>query len=355
MPIYRFDSQLIERLEETTFSNEGLRERNDLQRLLRQHIEVVSPNTLIISEEFGNWEASRRRIDLLGVDEDANLVVIELKRTEDGGHMDLQAIRYASMVSTLTFDQAVNVYQQHLERLGKDEQNARGLLLDFLGWEEADDDHFAQDVRIVLASAEFSKELTSSVLWLLDHDIDIRCVRLKPYRLGEQILVDVQQIIPLPEVEEFQVQVREKVQKERKARTSNADFTRFDVQLDGEISRSMWKRNAIMFVCKRICEKGIRPEEISNLFPWRANRVWLSVDGTVDAEEFKSLAAEQATNAGNQFDHRRWSCDVDQLLHFNGKTYAFSSQWGGEGWHRAMKLLKETYPQFNIGFSPAPE
>lgn len=32
---------------------------------------------------------SRLRIDLLGIDKAGNLVVIELKRTEDGGHIDL--------------------------------------------------------------------------------------------------------------------------------------------------------------------------------------------------------------------------------------------------------------------------
>ena len=46
----------------------------------------IAPETLVISEEFGEWEDSRRRIDLLGLDKDARLVVIELKRTEDGGH-----------------------------------------------------------------------------------------------------------------------------------------------------------------------------------------------------------------------------------------------------------------------------
>lgn len=352
MPIYRFGQTAIERVEETTFGSVGVRERADLQRLLREHIEVISPNTLIISEEFGEWEESRRRIDLPGIDEDANLVVIELKRTEDGGHMDLQAIRYASMVSTLTFDQSVDIYRRHLARLGKQEQDARRLLLDFLGWDEQDDDEFAQDVRIVLASAEFSKELTSSVLWLLDHDINIRCIRLKPYRLGDQILVDVQQIIPLPEIAEYQIRVREKVQKERQSRTSNADFTRFDVQFDGERSTSMWKRNAIHFLCKRACEKGTTPDELIALFDWRPNRVWYAVDGTVDAAGFEKLAAMKASSGGPPFDHRRWLCDDDQLLHTNGCTYAFSSQWGGAKWHRAMKLLQEKYPQFNISYSP---
>lgn len=77
--------------------------------LLKQHVEVIAPDTLIIAEEFCEWDESKRRIDLLGPDRDANLVVIELKRTEDGGHMELQAILYAATVSAMTFSKAVEV------------------------------------------------------------------------------------------------------------------------------------------------------------------------------------------------------------------------------------------------------
>ena len=87
-----------------------------MQRLLRNNIGVIAPETLIISEEFGDWDECRLRIDLLAIDKAANLVVIELKRTEDGGHMDLQAIRYASMVSTMTFDQATKIYLDNISK-----------------------------------------------------------------------------------------------------------------------------------------------------------------------------------------------------------------------------------------------
>lgn len=82
-------------------------ECRDLQRLLRENIPVIAPDTLVLAEEYGEWDVSRCRIDLLGIERDANLVAIELKRPEDGGHMELQAIRYAAMVSTMTFDEAV--------------------------------------------------------------------------------------------------------------------------------------------------------------------------------------------------------------------------------------------------------
>ena len=203
MPIYEFAIEKISPLLKTTFGQMQLQERRDLQRLLRANISVVAPDTLVIAEEFGDWDESRRHIDLLGVNRDASLVVIELKRTENGGHMELQAIRYAAMISTMTFDQAANVFGRYLAQIGKAETDARAELLEFLGWDEPDEDAFAQDVRIVLASAEFARELTTSVLWLIERGIDIRCVRLQPYEHDGRVFVDVQQIIPLPEMAEY--------------------------------------------------------------------------------------------------------------------------------------------------------
>src|SRR5687768_2995593 len=107
MPIYEVTSNQLKKIEETSFREARIRERADLQRLLRNQIEVIAPDTLIIAEEFSEWEDSNRRIDLLALDRDANLVVIEIKRTEDGGHMELQALRYSAMVSNMTFEKAV--------------------------------------------------------------------------------------------------------------------------------------------------------------------------------------------------------------------------------------------------------
>ncbi len=217
MAIFEIASDNIRTIEEITFGAAGIRERADLQRLLRKQIEIISPDTLIVAEEFSEFEDAKRRIDLLGVDTDANLVVIELKRTEDGGYMELQAIRYAAMVSTMTFDKVVDVYAEFLRKIGSDPDEARTNLLEFLGWEEPQEDQFGQDVRIVLASAEFSKELTTAVLWLNNH-LDIRCVRIKPYADNGRVLIDVQQVIPLPEASEFIIGIKNKDQKSRRDR-----------------------------------------------------------------------------------------------------------------------------------------
>jgi hypothetical protein len=340
MPVYEFTAEEIIPLNTATFTHLGLHERRDLQRLLRDNISVIAPDTLVIAEEFGEWDESRRRIDLLGIDRDANLVVIELKRTEDGGHMDLQAIRYAAMVSTMTFDQAVDVFGRYLVQTGKEDIDARTGLLDFLGWDQPDDDAFAQDVRIVLASAEFSRELTTSILWLVERAIDIRCVRLRPYDLGGRILVDAQQIIPLPEAAEYQVQLREKARKEREARSGGAEHTRYDLMLGDRTFPGEPKRRVIYRTFRHLVESGIEPEKVARHCGPRANRSLISVDGAVGRIDFIRLAGSVRANQGRSFDPKRFFCDDDELVQFNGRTSAKRCQSAQKRWMRLQASLR---------------
>lgn len=350
MAIYEMKAEQIERVPGTTFGSEGVKERADLQRLLRGQVEVVAPGTLILAEEFGQWEESKRRIDLLALDRTANLVVIELKRTEVDGHMELQAIRYAAMVSTMTFEHAVRARAEFQARHNI-EGGAEDAILEFLGWDEPDEDQFAQEVRIVLVSADFSKELTTAVMWLNTRDLDIRCVRLKPYSLEGRLLLDVQQVIPLPEAADYQVQVKQKTQKEKIAKKGGPDFTRYDVAFGGQVLHGQWKRRAILFVVRSLLEGGVSPERIAELIPWHAQRMWLSVEGEVDGTTFVERASKEAQASGGLFDARRWFCDDDDLLTFNGRTLAFTSQWG-KRWPEAMKILAEAFPEHRITFEP---
>lgn len=215
MNLYRITPERFEPVPATTFAAERLLERRDLQRLLRDNIGVLDKDLLVVAEEFGNWKDSSRRIDLLCLHRDASLVVVEIKRTEDGGHMELQAVRYAAMVSSLTLDRVVEAYAQ--SKGGEDTDAARREIADFLQSDEGDTAELTGVVRIVLVSADFSVEVTTTVLWLNRQGLDLRCVRLRPYRSEKEVLVDVTQIIPLPEAAEYEVKLREQEREKRKA------------------------------------------------------------------------------------------------------------------------------------------
>lgn len=209
MALYNISNKTLTRLDRTTFTIEGLQERYDLQEAIKNNIAILAPDCLVIAEEFSDWEVSRRRIDILAIDKQANLVVIELKRDEFGAHMELQALRYAAMISTMSFSKACEYYQGYLSKNGF-EIDAREAILDFVELQDTELVEFGKDVRIILASAGFSKELTTTAIWLRDKGVDISCVKITPYNFKGEVLINSEQIIPVPELNEYQVRFREK-------------------------------------------------------------------------------------------------------------------------------------------------
>lgn len=224
MSLFLFENKNVQKVTETTFAQEKISERGDIQAMLKHNINLISDDLLVISEEFSSWSESSRRIDLLAIDKEANVVVIELKRTEDGGHMELQSIRYAAMVSSMTFNQAIDIYESYLDAENID-INAREKLLEFLEWEEENETDFGNAVKIILVSANFSKEITTSVLWLNTQGLDIKCIRLRPFNLDGKILLNIEQILPLPEANDYQIEIRKKEQAKRTSTKRNKSMS----------------------------------------------------------------------------------------------------------------------------------
>ena len=321
----------------TTFAERGLKE-GDLQKLLKKQIDVISPETLIVAEEFNDWDDSSRRIDLLGIDKAANLVVIELKRTEDGGHMDLQAIRYAAMISTLTFDRLVEIYKKDLSASGA-EEDARDGLLGHLQWEDPDESEFGREVKIVLAAAEFSKELTTAVMWLNERGLDIRCVRMRPYTTNNgKVLLDVQTVVPIPEAVDYQVRVREKKQRERESRPR--DYTRYDLSVGDVKYSALPKRRMMYHIVRAVLKNGGTPYQVAEVIPKRKIKIY---DRKVDAEQLMKELGQRSS---------RWFCRADEIFHVDGMTCILSNQWGKDTTDFAGKL-RDKFPNLNCSFQPA--
>jgi hypothetical protein len=155
-------------------------------------------------------------------------MIVELKR-EHSGHMELQALRYAAMVSTMRFEQAVEAHRKYLKSIGSDADPEQAIR-EFL---EAEDGPVAlsETVRIVLAASDFSTEMTTAVLWLNKQGLDIRCVQMRPHPVEGRVFLDIQQVIPLPAAEQYQVALREKTMEQAAARSQTRDMTRYDLTI----------------------------------------------------------------------------------------------------------------------------
>ena len=64
--------------------------------------------------------------------------------------------------------------------------------------------------RIILCSEGFSQEVTATVLWLRDSQIDISCVAITPYVVDEKVVIVPKVIIPLPEARQYLIDIKRK-------------------------------------------------------------------------------------------------------------------------------------------------
>ena len=348
MSIYRITDKSLRPVRESTFQSEGLFERRDLQSLIRDTIEIVDPNLMVLAEEFGGWEDSRRRIDLLCIDKEARIVVLELKRTEDGGHMDLQAIRYAAMVSSMTFAAAVEAHKHFLEKQESDADGAEESILKFLNWSEPQEEAFGNDVRLILASAEFAKEVMTTVIWLNKHDIDITCIRIKPYRLENEILLHVEQIFPLPEAADYQVRIRDKERRERQARESNRDLTRYNLFNGDKRHSGLPKLRLAHAVIAEAVKRGAAPREVL-----KKKNVWIAVDGELDCEAFLGVADLERDAQSPDMDLKHFLTGEGELIYHGGKTYALRGNIWGPNTLPELNQIIDEFSLSDVSFQAA--
>ncbi len=208
--MYKVDTKAkrLVKLTPKKFSDLGVKERFDIEEWIEKSPGILGEELLIIARELPL--PSGIRLDLLAIDKKANLIIIELKRDGSGSDVGWQAIKYASYCSNFLSDDIFSYYAQYLQ---SDINDAQLKIEEFI---EAELDSLNQSQRIILVAKDFHSDVVSAILWLRDYEIEIKCVRLRPYvdEDGDLFLTpDV--IIPLPEAKNY-IEKKEVKQKEAK-------------------------------------------------------------------------------------------------------------------------------------------
>ena len=174
----------------------------------------MGEDLLVLTVEFDRFVNSSDRLDLLALDRDGNLVVVELKRDSTAGCADLQAIRYAAMVSSMTLDKLIPYYTAYRLKhydVQLSENDARTQITEFIESDEFTE--ISSKPRIIICSEGFSPEITTTVLWLRDSQIDISCVKITPYKVGDKIIIVPKIVIPLEEAKQYLIDIKVKEEK----------------------------------------------------------------------------------------------------------------------------------------------
>ncbi|PAB60991.1 DUF4268 domain-containing protein [Anaeromicrobium sediminis] len=212
MYLIKKDINRIERINEIAFSEFGFREREHLQEWIANEPSCLGEDLLIIQKEFDGFSDTRERLDLLALDKEGNLVVIENKLDDTGKDVTWQSLKYASYCSRLTNNDIKKIYQQYLDKQGID-VDAEEKIAEFYN-----DDYEnlilnkGISQRIILIARKFRKEVTSTVLWLMNYNLNLQCFKVTPYELNGQLLLNIEQILPMKDAEDYIIKMAEKTQ-----------------------------------------------------------------------------------------------------------------------------------------------
>jgi len=201
------------KLKKRTFSELKFRERDHLQEWIANNPNTLGEDLLIIQKEFSGFSETNERLDLLALDKFGNLVIIENKLDDSGKDVTWQVIKYASYCASLTKQDIINIFQAFLGTSG----NAQDKISEFFENRDISEIVLNQGLnsqRLILVAANFRKEVTSTVLWLMNFKIRLQCFKVTPYEFGEQLFLNVEQILPTKDTEDFTISIATKAQEE---------------------------------------------------------------------------------------------------------------------------------------------
>ena len=214
------DNNSLVIVEKCSFKSLGMDERNNLQEWIAKEPSSLGEALLIILKEFDGFSDTRERLDLLALDKLGNLVNIENKLDDSGSDVTWQAIKYASYCSSLTKQDIIEIYQKYLGSSISAEES----LADFFEVKDLSDIEInvGNSQRIFFVAANFRKEVTSSVMWLSNFNLRIKCFKVTPFKYHDKVLLDFDQIIPIKDADEYTIKIASKKQNE----TQNAEASR---------------------------------------------------------------------------------------------------------------------------------
>jgi hypothetical protein len=194
-----------------TFGDLGFSERKNLQEWIAKEPSCLGEELLVIQKEFSGFSDTHERLDILALDKQGSLVLIENKLDDTGRDVTWQALKYASYCSRLSKENIRSIYQEFLAKTDPN-ADARDLITEFLEAEDYEEVTLNRSItqRIILIAANFRKEVTSTVLWLLNFKLRVQCFLVTPYSMGDQHFLNIEQIIPTKDAEEFMIGLADK-------------------------------------------------------------------------------------------------------------------------------------------------
>jgi hypothetical protein len=232
-----------------------------LEKHIAEHPALMGEALLILGRQLAEFQEDKDRLDILAIDKDGELVLIELKVTEDFRVTDLQALAYAGAYATRETEELAQTLRRFLEkraapttaagepvvpsslapyspdaagtaesdvpqgRLGDPPpasvmvplEDAKAAIVEFLELDDFESWAPSQRVRIKLVAPSFPRRVLKNVKYLGDvYGMPIEAIasRLFEPADGEHV-VAFERLLPLPGEDEFDMTLRRREERKR--------------------------------------------------------------------------------------------------------------------------------------------
>lgn len=365
------DNNSLESLQEVTFSSLGFREREHLQEWLAKNPQALTRESddelLIIQKEFAGFDDTKERLDLLALDKKGNLVIIENKLDDSGRDVVWQALKYAGYCSNLRQESVVEIFQRYLTQYEPNETRpAADVIAEFMGLESLQEATLnrKKTQRVIMVAAHFRKELTNTALWLMQYSIRAQCFKITPYHFGNDVFIDIRQVIPTPEAESYMIGMAQKEAEEQSTAGSSElqqrhylrrDFWTLALEAFRTSSCSLFNNRTASTDHWLAAGSGVTGVPFELIFSQKDARVQLNIARSDAAENtwlFERLLnhkTEIETAFGATLDWRplpeRKSCQVVYSQVFDGsnrEVWPEIIQWMTESMQRLEQAIRPT-------------
>lgn len=217
----------VETMDRVKFSEVGWTEPEEIEEMVSNNLEKFigqnrgEENILVIGRQVK--DESKGRNDLVALDGDGNIVLIEIKRDLDDykvrrENIESQAIRYAASLASIDSPEEIlsKIYKDYYTRyeIPEDEDHedgaARKKLYDFLETNDVDFSSVNEKQRIVLFASGYGERSLSSLAWLSKSGVDITVLEGSLFKFEGELMLDVEQLLPVVEEEEFLLGIADK-------------------------------------------------------------------------------------------------------------------------------------------------
>ncbi|MBB6451584.1 hypothetical protein HNQ94_000005 [Salirhabdus euzebyi] len=236
-------------IEPTSFSELQMTE-HDIEELIKNNTNLIAEDEsmLIVGQQVRN--SSNGICDLVGLNQNGDLVLIEIKRDRKDIEtrkeaFEFQAIRYAAGFATIKdIDDLISkIYAPFLEKKNNNKnkytltitEQANRNVVSFFQENNIAIEDFNQRQQIILVASDFDAQTKSAVAWLNSNGVEMYCYKLIPYKIKDELYIESKKVLPLDRYEDYYVDLTNKTTTskiKRKRQSNRRNLPRIDAMLD---------------------------------------------------------------------------------------------------------------------------